>query len=206
VSGDLRDVFTHYTALSYVWGSAEKVETIWVNDKPLKITASLFSALHDLRGETRSFILWADGICINQDDDKEKGVQNRLTGRIYAEASNTIFYLGLGNPNGKESQCLLEIRDGRKHAGVDTLFSICQKEWFARVWVFQELVFAPDPWVQWGRARAKWAAVLERGFSSYLNVSGKTLPRCSELSQSNTYTLRNCPASACTSKEGPRCV
>lgn len=111
-----------------MWSSAEKVETIWVNDKPLNITASLFSALRDLRGETRSFILWADGICINQDDDKEKGIQIRLTGRIYAEASNTIFYLGLGNPNGKESQCLLEIRDGRKPAGVDTLFSICQKE------------------------------------------------------------------------------
>jgi predicted AAA+ superfamily ATPase len=86
-----------------VWGSAEKVETIWVNDKPLKITASLFSALRDLRGETRSFILWADGICINQNDDKEKRVQIQLTGRIYVEASNMIIYLGLGNPNGKKS-------------------------------------------------------------------------------------------------------
>jgi hypothetical protein len=74
-----------------------------------------------------------------------------------------------------------------------TLFSICQKEWFARVWVFQELVFAPNPWVQWGRARSKWATVLERGFSSYLNISGKTLPRCSNIGQSNTYTLRKLP-------------
>jgi hypothetical protein len=111
-------------------------------------------------------------------------------GLIYAKASNPIIYLGLGNPNGKETQCLLTIRDGRKPAGVDTLFSICQKEWFARVWVFQELVFASNPWVQWGRAGAKWAAFLERGFSSYLKVSEKTLPRCSELGRSNTYTLR----------------
>jgi hypothetical protein len=125
-----------------------------------------------------------------KNDDKEKVVQIQLTGLIYAEASNTIIYLGLGNPNGKEAQCLLPIRDGRKPAGVDTLFSICQKEWFARVWIFQELVFASNHWVQWGRARAKWAAFLERGFSSYLNVSEKTLPRCSELGQSNTYTLR----------------
>jgi hypothetical protein len=51
-------------------------------------------------------------------------------------------------------------------------------------------VSASNPWVQWGGARAKWAAFLERGFSSYLNVSEKTLPRCSELGQSNTYTLR----------------
>jgi hypothetical protein len=86
-----------------------------------------------LRGETRSFILWADGICTNQNDGKEKVVQIQLTGLIYAEASNTIVYLGLGNPNGKETQCSLMIRDGRKPAGVDTLFSICQKEWFARV-------------------------------------------------------------------------
>lgn len=133
-------------------------------------------------------------------------MQIQLTGLIYAKASNPIIYLGLGNPNGKETQCLLTIRDGRKPAGVDTLFSICQKEWFARVWVFQELVFASNPWVQWGRAGAKWAAFLERGFSSYLNVSEKTLPRCSEPGRSNTYTLMNCSGSACTSKEGLRCV
>jgi Heterokaryon incompatibility protein (HET) len=79
-SGDLRDIFDHYTALSYVWGSPEKVETIWVDERPLKITFNLFSALRDLRDETRPFFLWADGICINQTDDKEKGVQVQLMG------------------------------------------------------------------------------------------------------------------------------
>jgi len=73
-SEDLRDLFTHYTALSYVWGCPNKVEMIWVAEAALKITASLSAALHDLRGEKNSFLLWADGICINQEDDEEKAI------------------------------------------------------------------------------------------------------------------------------------
>lgn len=56
-SGDIHDIFTHYTALSYVWGSADKVETIWIDGLPLKITGNLFSALRDLRDETRPFFV-----------------------------------------------------------------------------------------------------------------------------------------------------
>jgi hypothetical protein len=71
-SGNIKDVLSHYTALSYVWGPPQKVETIWIDERPLKITANLFSALRDLRDDTRPFFLWADGICINQEDDQEK--------------------------------------------------------------------------------------------------------------------------------------
>jgi hypothetical protein len=34
-----------------------------------------------------------------------------------------------------------------------------KNEWFTRVWVFQELIFASNPWVQCGRLRAKWEAM-----------------------------------------------
>ena len=29
-------------------------------------------------------------------------------------------------------------------------------EWFTRVWVFQEVVFSHNPWIQCGRARVRW--------------------------------------------------
>jgi hypothetical protein len=102
-------------------------------------------ALRDLRDETRSFLLWTDGICINQNNDKEKGVQVQLMGRIYVEASNTIIYLGPADRDGKENRYLLSIRRGDGLPDPDALCSIFQKEWFKRVWVFQELIFPTNP-------------------------------------------------------------
>ncbi|KAE9372574.1 hypothetical protein N431DRAFT_340076, partial [Stipitochalara longipes BDJ] len=157
-SEDLQDLLTHYTALSYVWGCPDKVETIWVDNIALKITASLSAALHDLRDEKNSFLLWADGICINQVDNEGKGAQVRLMGRIYGEATNTIIYLGPAGAESHECQCLRNVRQGHPPSDVQ-LLSILGKEWFTRVWVFQELVFAVNPWVQCGKARVRWKTV-----------------------------------------------
>lgn len=44
---DNRDIFGPYTALSYVWGSPDKVKTIWIDGAPAKITANLFSAIYN---------------------------------------------------------------------------------------------------------------------------------------------------------------
>jgi hypothetical protein len=157
-SKDIRDIFSHYTALSYVWGSDEKVRTIWVDELPLKITANLFSALRDLRDETRLFLLWADGICINQSDNEEKGIQIQKMGQIYSDASNTILYLGPADPDSNECRCLTVIRQGHDATNADMWSSIFSRRWFTRVWVFQELVFSVNPWLQCGKTRVKWSS------------------------------------------------
>jgi Heterokaryon incompatibility protein (HET) len=36
---------------------------------------------------------------------------------------------------------------------------LLKRPWFRRVWIFQELVFSRDPWVQCGRLRARWASL-----------------------------------------------
>lgn len=163
-------MFSHYTALSYVWGPPQKVETIWIDERPLKITANLFSALRDLRDDTRPFFLWADGICINQEDDQEKNLQVQMMGQIYAGASNTIIYHGPADANSKECLCILSARQGHKPTDADALASIFQNEWFTRVWVFQELLLSSNPWMQCGRARAKWETMylkLASGFEGH---------------------------------------
>jgi hypothetical protein len=33
---------------------------------------------------------------------------------------------------------------------------ILQRPWFTRVWVLQELILSPDPWVQLGTCRVRW--------------------------------------------------
>ncbi|KAE9375213.1 hypothetical protein N431DRAFT_333264, partial [Stipitochalara longipes BDJ] len=155
-SASMQDIFGHYTALSYVWGCADKVKTIWIEGLPLAITESLFSALRDLRDETRPFSLWADGICINQSDNEEKMMQIRIMGKIYIGATNTVLYLGPADPKSGESQCIKAIRDGKTVDDIQVIEHILSKEWFNRVWVFQELVFSNNPWLQCGTTRVKW--------------------------------------------------
>jgi Heterokaryon incompatibility protein (HET) len=158
-SEELRDVFSHYTTLSYVWGCPDKVETIWIDDALLKITANLFLALRDLRHEKNSFLLWADGICINQKDNAERGVQVQLMGNIYQGATNTIIYLGPADLESDECRYLKGARHCQTTSSPQLLFSVLNKEWFTRVWILQELVFSKNPWVQCGTARARWTSL-----------------------------------------------
>jgi hypothetical protein len=154
---DNRDIFGNYTALSYVWGSPDKVETIFVDGLSLGATVNLFSALRDLRDDTRSLWLWVDAICINQVDEQEKGRQIRMMGQIYAGARHTVIYLGPGDSNDREPHCLATLAtDHRAKLQSELLESLLRKEWFTRVWVFQELVFSTNPWIQCCRSRVKW--------------------------------------------------
>ncbi|RBR14522.1 uncharacterized protein FIESC28_07651 [Fusarium coffeatum] len=90
-----------YKALSYVWGEGRKTESIWVVSSPGKsgeasipITESLDTALRHLRKPDETVTLWIDQICINQADNKEKGEQVAMMGRIYSEATQVIVWLG----------------------------------------------------------------------------------------------------------------
>src|ERR1700760_4101384 len=65
-----------YEALSYQWGNPRKEHRITMeNTSYILITKSLYDALCDLRHETASRTIWADGICINQDDIMERQQQ-----------------------------------------------------------------------------------------------------------------------------------
>lgn len=151
------DIYEHYIAISYVWGDPNDTRIIHVDDIPVSITINLFSALRDLRHETRDLMIWADAICINQHDDEEKLQQIALMGEIYSMADHTVIYLGCLDTqdalkldgwaltNFEKSQFSPEIAD-----------LILSSPWFRRVWVFQELVFSKDPRVQLGRYRFPW--------------------------------------------------
>jgi len=95
------DANPSYEALSYEWGSPEKEREIFIDNyghrSCLRITRALYHALHDLRYEDTSRasrLVWADGVCINQDDVKEREQQVSMMGSIYRCASRVITYIG----------------------------------------------------------------------------------------------------------------
>ncbi|KAL7901208.1 heterokaryon incompatibility domain-containing protein [Trichoderma sp. SZMC 28014] len=91
------DEIIPYEALSYTWGSAEAPQGITVNGKLLTVTKNLHQALWQLRDKVQDRILWMDAICINQDNDKERGHQVEQMGEIYKRADRVLFYLGESN-------------------------------------------------------------------------------------------------------------
>ena len=93
-----------YEAISYVWGDAKMREEIICDGKTLSITLSLANALRKVRLPEKKRILWADGICINQEDKEERGHQVMLMAAIYSAASQVLCWLGEDYGNGVDEQ------------------------------------------------------------------------------------------------------
>jgi hypothetical protein len=62
-------------AVSYTWGLDFKADAIRIHGKKLPVTFNLSLTPGDLRNPETDRILWIDAICINQQDESEKGHQ-----------------------------------------------------------------------------------------------------------------------------------
>lgn len=58
-----------YEALSYVWGTGQTSDKIWLDGYPFKVTKNLYKALEHLRRLNEDRLLWVDAICIDQSYD-----------------------------------------------------------------------------------------------------------------------------------------
>ena len=99
VIAGLEDPSPHYAALSYVWGDANDTEEIRVDGKPFQATQNLALAVRQFRAsyvkeDGESLYLWADAVCINQQDLPERGQQVAMMGLIYTTAHWVISWLG----------------------------------------------------------------------------------------------------------------
>jgi hypothetical protein len=103
-----------YSALSYVWGSEDrphrircshagtpknapgKGPRIFFNVLPqyLKITTNLKDALMNIRKPSEYQLLWADSICINQEDLQERARQVSFMNKIFGGARRVLIYVG----------------------------------------------------------------------------------------------------------------
>ena len=103
------DTVPSYEALSYVWGRPSKRETIECDGHDACIATSLAQALHRLRSRTAPRTLWADGVCINQDDVAEKGHQVERMGEIFKRANRVLVWLG-PDKDGSVSKAMTVVR------------------------------------------------------------------------------------------------
>lgn len=83
-----------YEAISYVWGNPSRTAQITCNGVPLRITQSIHDALARVRHTDKPRRLWADQICINQDDLAERSQQVELMNLVYKNAEQVLVWLG----------------------------------------------------------------------------------------------------------------
>jgi hypothetical protein len=97
------DDHPEYAALSYVWGDPTITTSILVNGITKVITKNLASALKEFRrrrgvycynNEEKALLyIWADALCINQDNVKERNHQVSLMQQVYSEATVVVSWL-----------------------------------------------------------------------------------------------------------------
>jgi len=77
-----------------VWGDPDDKTEIEVDGSHFMVTRNLYDALKRLRKITQRRAIWADAICIDQRNQKEKGHQVKLMGNIYKMAAQVVMWLG----------------------------------------------------------------------------------------------------------------
>ena len=97
------DARKNYRALSYRWGDVYPLHSIRINNEAFEVQQNLFDFLkHVSRKQTEDPAhwngwWWVDALCIQQEDgDKEKPSQIEGMRQTYADALQTIVWLGPG--------------------------------------------------------------------------------------------------------------
>ena len=84
-----------YTALSYTWGDASLEEEIALNGQSVRIQSNLAAALRQLKQMGTRGYVWADAICINQNDPAEKSTVVQHMDKIFGAAEKVFAWLGV---------------------------------------------------------------------------------------------------------------
>ncbi|KAE9375259.1 HET-domain-containing protein [Stipitochalara longipes BDJ] len=90
-----------YEALSYTWelnddknSNETSRPSIYCNGLEISSGKNLHDAIRKIRSPGNSKMIWADAICINQDDQKERSQQVAKMGSIYKNAFRVLIWLG----------------------------------------------------------------------------------------------------------------
>ncbi|RDW58717.1 hypothetical protein BP6252_13193 [Coleophoma cylindrospora] len=155
-----------FIALSYTWGDKNDKVPIRIGGRPANITRNLFDALRAIQNERtlNGMPVWADALCIDQDDKEEVIREIKRMVQVYREASRIIVWLGkipdtcdlhgitpsvdlksipplqeadIRAVNGASSQ----IRQ-RTYNKILSCLALFQMPYWNRTWIFQELMAA----------------------------------------------------------------
>lgn len=165
--------FNHITtaeALSYAWGSTACQRAISINGAPFHVGENLFHALMHLRLPAARRVLWIDALCINQSDTAERNHQVQMMAAIYSGAYRVLVWLGLETASSKGAFDFVrtsyqrspynreELKDDE---GWLVLEELCNREYWKRVWIVQEICLASRLLLCCGTSQIPWVYLSE---------------------------------------------
>jgi hypothetical protein len=130
-----------YEALSYVWGTSETPESIFIEGQELPITTNLHLALRRLRDRVLERIIWVDAIAIDQKNDRERGHQVQLMAKIYSRARCVVIWLGeFADDSDSALEEIRLVARGDLPVMDDewikaSFLALLNRQWFRRIWV-----------------------------------------------------------------------
>ena len=180
-----------YEAISYVWGDPTETCNITCSGQHLSITRNLYQALRRFRLADQQRTLWADAICINQEDPNERAAQVLIMGKIFSQARLVLIWLGeettldsegldalsqldrhlpsppatVGDINAlRTPQFLYRALQSIPRSSWLQIGYLLSRPWFRKIWVIQEVVMAHSAQLFNGAKTLSWTT-----FSSATN-------------------------------------
>ncbi|KLU86253.1 hypothetical protein MAPG_05269 [Magnaporthiopsis poae ATCC 64411] len=160
-----------FWALSYVWGapitsSSAQHSLQTPSGEIIQLTLSLSLALRALRDKGAvSIPLWADAVCINQSDAREKALQVRAMRDVFGRAERVVAWLGPEYEGSAEAVEMVKAaakNKGRVGGDPGALDLLLKRPWFARTWIVQEVVLAREMVLMCGaKAEVGWEEFFE---------------------------------------------
>ncbi|KAH8775784.1 heterokaryon incompatibility protein-domain-containing protein [Hyaloscypha sp. PMI_1271] len=123
-----------YEAISYAWGDTNIKVQITCGDSTLEITPNLRDGLHQMRLRNRLRYLWANSICINQEDVSERGHQVSNMLEIYQTVTLVLVWLGL-DKDGQAEEAFKVIKDIAEAACIQSSISFSDLRNIDDLWI-----------------------------------------------------------------------
>ena len=162
----------NYEAVSYCWGDPEPPAYVRCEHDYVRITTNLASGLRQLRYLNEPRLLWADQVCINQEDIPERSAQVNIMDRIFKRAFRVAIWLGPDPEANPQAPLVMEVLKKlasfpRPHLIMEielvqwglppssspawtALRGFLKLPYFSRVWILPELALASTRVMLWG--------------------------------------------------------
>ncbi|KAK4905311.1 WD repeat-containing protein jip5 [Elasticomyces elasticus] len=138
-----------YVALSYTWGSPPASCVIEMDGREVRIRKNLWRFFDQFsRSFTILLPIWIDALSIDQTNAAEVRQQISLMARIYSEAIKVMVWL----ESAKEGKIL-------EQPGGLAIARLCNRAYWTRLWIFQELMLAKHIVLLCGDKAIPWACL-----------------------------------------------
>jgi hypothetical protein len=213
----LEDLEGRYEAVSYVWGAPILRFPVYnsMDGSHLLITKNLNHALRKLRQRLDPRWLWADAMCIDQKNDREKAIQIPLMVQIFRGATRVLAWLQDSDEALERAMHYIDHVSRRSHGPqlqiegnadadrmdiddrVADILMFFNLPYFRRLWILQEVAMSVDITFICGKTRLSWLRM-------YTVLQSKRYKRLADSSQPNIAGLR---AACLTAEEwGRNCL